>query len=157
MQYKDKKCHPAHCSPKWARGYGQVWLLRNGALSSLHDAVDGGGIDAMVMRRDLDPSEWDEDRRLPLLSWAQDAVTTYEHFHLFLNGTILSSSSFRRHPNTDYATRSRNRIHAYTGYPTTAHEVRTYQQLTQYVSAFIEDVPFTSFVEEEDDDDDDDY
>jgi len=55
MQYKDKdkKCHPAHCSPKWARGYGQVWLLRNGALSSPHDAVDGGGIDAMVMRRDL--------------------------------------------------------------------------------------------------------
>ena len=43
---------------------------------------------------------------------------------------------------------------AYTGYPTTVHEVRIYQQLTQHVSAFIEDVPFTPFVEEEDDDDD---
>ena len=154
------------------------WFIRNGALSSPHDAVDGGGIDAMVMRRDLDQAygEWDEDERLPLLSWAQDAVTTHEHFQLFLKGTILSSSTFRRHPKNEYATRSKRMrlsstttssslvmfkgksgilelISKYLGNPK-PKELRIFRQLIRLLSTFIEDVPF---VEEEDDDDDDDY
>ena len=149
-------------------------------VGTAHAVDGGGGIDDIVMRRDLDQAygEWDEDERLPLLSWAQDAVTTHEHFQLFLKGTILSSSTFRRHPKNEYATRSKRMrlsstttssslvtfkgksgilelISKYLGNPK-PQELRIFRQLIRLLSTFIEDVPFVEeeYSEEEDVDDD---
>ena len=85
------------------------WLIRNGALSVSSD--DAGVIDDATMRRDLYPQRvfenWSYDRRLTVLSWAQDAVTNHANVELFLKGTILPSASFRRHPKNEYVTRSK--------------------------------------------------
>ena len=171
-------CSPLHTA--LLRGYFDVvhWLILNGALAS-RDDVDICIIDDIVMRRDLGQHDsWSEDKRLPILSWAQDAITTHDMIQLFLKGTILSSSSFRRHPNNEYATRSKRMrlsstttssslvmfkgksgilelISKYLGNPK-PQELRIFRQLIRLLSTFIEDVPF---VEEEDDDDDgdDDY
>ena len=88
------------------------WLTRNGALSSPRDAVDGGSIDARVVRNDLDPNKphypWDYDKRLPILSWAQDAVTNYDNIKEFLTEPIVPASTFRcTFPQNEYATRSK--------------------------------------------------
>mmetsp|Transcript_32990 Transcript_32990/g.38005 ORF Transcript_32990/g.38005 Transcript_32990/m.38005 type:complete len:341 (+) Transcript_32990:56-1078(+) len=149
------------------------WLIRNGALSR-----DGAIIDDMTMRNDLCEDyyeKWNCDKRLNLLSWAQDAVTIHDHFGLFLKGTIISSSSFRRHPNNDYETRSKRKemvsattssplvmfkgksgilelIAEYVGIPK-AQEVRTFRQLSILLPAFIEDVPFTQIEEGEEQED----
>ena len=87
------------------------WLTRNEALSSPRDAVDGGGIDDRVVRNDLDPNKphypWRYDKRLPILSWAQDAVTNHDNIKEFLTAPIVSASTFRCHPQNEYATRSK--------------------------------------------------
>ena len=135
------------------------WFTRNGALSSPRTAVDGGGIDDRVMRRDLSWN-WDEDKRLPILAWAQETVTTHANFQLLLTGTIVSASSVRRHPKNRYRTRSKRTkvshspleqlngksgvlkvVAEYAGYPT-PQELRTLRQLIRLLTAFIKEVPF---------------
>ena len=87
------------------------WLILNRTLSPGN--VDGV-IDDATMRRDLDPSDnapkLDNDKRLTELVWAQDAITNHDNVKLFLRGTIISSSTFRRHPKNDYPTRSSKRM-----------------------------------------------
>ena len=148
------------------------WLLLIGALAP-RDDIDCGGIDDMVMRRDLCQSRiWRADRRLPILSWVRDAVAFHDHdnVNLFLTGTIVPTSSFRRHPNNPYATRSKRMkvapsplvllkgkagileviAHYVAGTP---RQRRTLRQLLILLPAFIEDVPFVE-VEDEDEDED---
>ena len=87
------------------------WLIQNGALTPSREDVEDGGIDDMVLRRDFrQDDDCREDKRLPILAWAQNAVTNHDNFQLFLKGTILAASTFCRHPNNDYATRSNKRL-----------------------------------------------
>ena len=168
-------CSPLHTA--LLRGYFDVvhWLILNGALAS-RDDVDICIIDDIVMRRDLGQHDsWSEDKRLPILSWAQDAITTHDMIQLFLKGTILSSSSFRRHPNNEYATRSKRMrlsstaaassssplvifkgksgilelISKYVGVPQ-PREIRIFRQVMVLLPAFIEDVPFDLVDEDSD-------
>ena len=135
------------------------WLILNGALSSSpHAAVDGGGIEDAIMRRDLRQ----DGRRLPILAWAQTLVAAYANVHVFLTGTILSasSSSVCRPPKNPYATRSHKRrkvstsplvlfngksgileliAHFVAGTPQQRHTLR---QLVDHLPAFIAGVPF---------------
>ena len=86
--------------------------------------------------------------------------------HVFLQGTILASSTVRRHLKNPYATRSKRTKVAplvllkgksgllklmvdYAGYPT-PHELRMFRSLIRRLSAYIEDVPFVryGFIEE---------
>jgi len=84
------------------------WLIRKQALS-IRASVEGGGIDDAIMRRDFRQGVSYPGGEV-VLEWAQDAVTTHETVKLLLlAGTIMSSSSFRRHPNNPYATRSNKR------------------------------------------------
>ena len=84
------------------------WLIRKQALS-IRASVEGGGIDDAIMRRDFRQGVSYLGGEV-VLEWAQDAVTTHETVKLLLlAGTIMSSSSFRRHPNNPYATRSNKR------------------------------------------------
>ena len=141
------------------------WLIRNRALSLSSD--DAGVIDVATMRRDLLPhrifENWSYDRRLTVLSWAQDAVTNHDNVELFFKGTIIPAASFRRHPKNEYATRSKRiklssssssllvmfkgksgileLISKYTGNPK-PQELRIFRQLLVRLPAFIEDVPF---------------
>ena len=150
------------------------WLIRNRALAPRADVAGGGIIDAAIMRRDFRPISyfaWKDDKRLPILAWAQDNVTNYERIHLFLKGTIVSSSTLRRHPKNDYVTRSKRMkvspsplvmfkgksgilelVAEYVGYPTAAHELRIFRQLIDLLPAFIEDVPFVKDYEDEEND-----
>ena len=113
------------------------------------------------MRRDLRQyGEWRDDRRLPILAWAQETVTTHANFQLLLTGTIVSASSVRRHPKNRYRTRSKRTkvshspleqlngksgvlkvVAEYAGYPT-PQELRTLRQLIRLLTAFIKEVPF---------------
>ena len=150
------------------------WLIRNGALSSPRDDVAGGGIDDMVMRRDLRQCIfWKDDIRLPILAWVRDAVATHDNVKVFLTGTIVSTSLFRRHPKNPYVTRSKKPkvapsplvllkgksgileliAHYVAGTP---QQRRTLRQLMDRLPVFIADVPFV-VEEEEDEDDEDDY
>ena len=159
------------------------WLLLNEALSSRRDdAVDGGGIDDMIMRRDLrhihgTRQRWKCDHRLPVLAWAQASVAEYENVKIFLTGTIVSaaSSSVQRHPKNPYATRSHKRrkvvspssslvifngtsgiLELIADYVAgTKHQLRTLRQLIDRLPDFIADVPFIE--EEEEDEDEEDY
>ena len=141
------------------------WLIRNGALSVSSD--NAGVIDDATMRRDLYPQRvfenWSYDRRLTVLSWAQDAVTNHDNVELFFKGTIIPAASFRRHPKNEYATRSKRiklssssssplvmfkgksgileLISKYAGNPK-PQELRIFRQLLVRLPAFIEDVPF---------------
>ena len=139
------------------------WLIRKGALSSPSDDVDGGGMDDAIMRRDLRQfSTWrNEDRRLAILVWARDVVTTHDTVKLLLiTGTIMLTSLYRRHPNNPCATRSNKRrkksssplvmlkgksgileliAHYVSG---TKQQIRTLRQLIERLPAFIADVPF---------------
>lgn len=118
------------------------WLIRNGALSSPRDDADGGGIDDMVMRRDLGQSNWFwindlidlfNDRRLPILSWAQVAVTTHANFQL-----VLTSTSF-----TFHGQHQRGILEMVSDYVVgTQQQIRTLRQLTEVLPRFIDDVPF---------------
>ena len=155
------------------------WLIRNGALSSSpHDAVDGGDIDDMIMRRDLREASndnWQGDKRLTVLAWAQTSVAAYANVHAFLRGTIVSasSSSVCRHPKNPYATRSHKRrkvsssplvmfkgksgileliAHYIAG---TSQQLRTLRQLVNLLPAFIADVPFVEEDEGDEDEDED--
>ena len=141
------------------------WLILVGALAPRND-VDGGGIDNMLMRRELRDEtgrNWRADKRLPILSWAQDAVATHANVvQLLLTGTIarnnqMPTSLFRRHPNNPYTTRSKGIspsplvmfkgksgileliAHYVAG---TKQQLRTLRQLTDRLPAFIADVPF---------------
>ena len=138
------------------------WLILNEVLSARNYY---GVIDDTIMRNNLYPTGyffWKDDKRLPLLSWAQDAVTTHNNFNIFLKGTIILSAVFRRHPNNEYATRSKRMklspsssllimlkgksgilqlIAAYTGY-SKANDLRIFRQLIILLPAFIEDTPF---------------
>ena len=150
------------------RGHFNVvyWCVLNKALSP-RDDVDGGGIDDMVMRRDFAQGVfWEDDIRLPILAWVRDAVATHDNVKVFLTGTIVSASSFHRHPKNPYATRSKRTkvapsplvilngksgileliAHYVAGTP---QQRRTLRQLLILLPVFIEDVPF---VEEEDED-----
>ena len=164
LRYARYGCSPLRIA--LLRGHFDVvhWLILNGALAP-RDDVDGGGIDDMVMRNDLRQHDcWRDDERLPILSWAQNAVTTHDNILLFLKGTIIFSSTFRRHPNNVYATRSKRMrlsstaaasslvmlkgkagilelISKYVGFPQ-PREMRIFRQVMVLLLAFIEDVPF---------------
>ena len=152
-------------------------LTLNGTLS-----YDGSEIiDDWAMRINLQRINtskwWGYDKRVTLLVWVHDAVTTHDNFQLVLKGTILSSPLFRRHPNHNYATRSNKRmklaltaaatttsplvifqgksgilelISKYVGI-STEQDLCTFRQLMVLLPAFIEDVPF------DEDDEDADY
>ena len=146
------------------------WLILNGALFLLDDS----NIDDTMLRNHLYPIPWfpmDYDRRLNVLSWAKNAVTVHDNFKIFLTGTILPLSSFRRHPKNQYATRSTANsamkssplvvfkgtsgilevIADYAGKPN-ARDVRTLRQLLALLPVFIDDTPFESFEDTDDDD-----
>jgi len=140
------------------------WLTLNGALSSPRDDVDGGVIDDLTIRNNVHPPNhyWTLDKRVTLLLWAQDAVTTHDNFQVFLTGTIIPFTSFRRHPKNEYATRSKRTkvspssssplvmlkgksgilelISNYVGTPK-PQELRIFRQLIRLLPTFIEDVP----------------
>ena len=147
--------------------------------------MEGGGIDEMVMRKDLrEDSDWREDKRRTVLLRAQQAVTNHDNFHLFLKGTILAASTFRRQPNNKYATRSHKRIKLVLVVTTATatkpssplvlfkgkagilelisqyvgllppRDRRIFRQLLVLLPAFIENVPFE--VEEENEEEEDD-
>ena len=79
------------------------WLLLNGALAP----DDDGAIDDTIMRNNFSvTSHWTWDKRLTVLAWVRDAVATHDNVKVVLTGTIVSASSFRRHPKNPYATRS---------------------------------------------------
>ena len=109
------------------KGHFEVakWLILNGALAP-HVDVFSGSIDDMIMRRDLsyESNYVDDDKRLALLSWAQDAVTTHDNFQLFLTGTTLFPESLEL-------------ISQYVAEPRTQHEVRTLRQLVDRLPTFI--------------------
>lgn len=137
------------------------WLIRKQALST-HDSVEGGGIDDAIMRRDFRQSRtWDEDRRLAILVWTRDVITTNATVtFLLLTGTIVPTSLYRRHPNNPYATRSNKRmkksssplvmlkgksgiLELITRYVSgTPQQLRTLRQLLTQLPALISDVPF---------------
>ena len=137
------------------------WLILNEVLSARNYY---GVIDDTLIRNNLCPTRysWQDDERLNVLSWAQDAVSTHDNFKVFLTGTIISSAAFRRHPNNEYAARSTRMkcspsssrlimlkgksdilqlIAVYVGLPT-AKNVRIFRQLMVLLPAFIEDTPF---------------
>ena len=141
------------------------WLTLNGALSSPRDDVDSGVIDDITMRNNVHPPNyyWPLDKRVTLLLWAQDAVTTHDNFQVFLSGTIIPVTSFRRHPKNEYATRSKRTkvsplssssplemlkgksgilelISNYVGTPK-PQELRIFRQLIRLLPTFIKDVP----------------
>ena len=137
-------------------------LIRNDALAS-RDDVAGGGIDDVIMRRDLrqeEDDEWGADKREAILAWAQEAVTNQEHFKLFLKGTIDSRPP--PPPKPYYATRSQKRrkrssssplvelrgkagilklVADYVGYPP-PHELRLFRKLLERLPPLIAAVPF---------------
>ena len=140
-----------------------LWMIRKQALST-HDNVNGGDIDDAIMRRDLRKQEidhWKHDKRLTVLAWARDAITTHDTVKLLLlTGTIVPTSLYRRHPNNPYATRSNKRMkksssplvmlkgksgileliaHYVAGTP---QQLRPLRQLNVLLPAFIEDTPF---------------
>ena len=149
------------------------WMIRKQALST-HDSVDGGGIDDKVMRRELHQSRfWRDDRRLTILSWTRDAITTHDTVELLLlTGTIVPTSLYRRHPNNPYATRSNKRrrksssplvmlkgksgiLELIARYVSgTKQQLRTLRRFNVLLPVFIEDTPF---VEEDEDEDEDDF
>ena len=134
------------------------WLIRKQALS-IRASVEGGGVDDAMMRRDF--RQGVTMGRKVVLEWAQNAVTTHDTVTLLLlTGTIIPASSFRRHPNNPYATRSNKRrkksssplvmfkgksgileliAHYVSG---TQQELRTLRQLLERLPAYIVDVPF---------------
>ena len=148
------------------------YLILKKALSSPRDDdddVDGGGIDDMVMRRDLlqgTYDNWQDDRRLTVLSWARGVITTHDTVKLLLlTGTIVPTSLYRRHPNNPYATRSNKRrkksssplvmlkgkagileliAHFVAGTP---QQLRPLRQLNVLLPAFIEDTPFETILQ----------
>lgn len=151
------------------RGHCNIvyWCILNKALSSPRDDVDDGGINDWIMRRDLRQHTIrdDDDRRLPILAWVRDAVAAYDNVEVFLTGTIVSTSLFRRHPENPYATRSKRMkvapsplvllkgksgileviAHYVAGTP---QQRRTLRQLLDRLPAFIEDTPFVEVEDE---------
>ena len=135
------------------------WLILNGALSSPRAVNDG--IDDRITRRDLrqDGSDKSYYTRLTILAWVRDAVAAHDNVKVFLTGTIATASSFRRHPNNEYATRSKKQkvapsplvllkgksgileviAHYVAGTP---QQRRTLQQLRDRLPAFIAVTPF---------------
>ena len=142
------------------------WLLLNGALAP----DDDGAIDDTIMRNNFSVTShrtW--DKRLTVLAWVRDAVATHDNVKVVLTGTIVSASSFRRHPKNPYATRSKKPkiapsplvllkgksgvlegiAHYVAGTP---QQRRTLRQLLILLPAFIADVPFVDEEEEKDED-----
>ena len=116
------------------KGYLHVvrWLILNGALSSpLRRRRNRNSIHTYTLRRAMRSAEG-YDKRLPILTWAQNAIATHEQFQL---------SSFI--PLVELRGKSDvlERIAEYSGYRN-RHELRIFRQLLQHLQAFIEDVPF---------------
>ena len=149
------------------------WMILNEALSTRYDDV----FDATMMRNHLGQashSNWEDDKRLAILSWAQGAITIHDNFQLFLKGTIVSTSFYETGTTSKRMKLSPSSslssplvifngksgilelISEYVGIPS-AKDLRTYRQVNDLLSAFIEDVPFAPYVpgtdEEEDEDD----
>ena len=127
------------------------WFILKGALSSRHDDVAGGGIDDMVMRRDLRQevyANWQDDKRLTVLSWARNAVATHDTVvELLLTGMIVRSNQTSSSLEVFKGTSGILELiaHYISGTP---QQLRTLRQLIDRLPAFIADVPF---VEEEED------
>ena len=129
---------PLHIALEYGHFGVAKWLIRNDALAPRDDGAHGGGIDEAILRRDLFPNDptqhWREDKRLPILAWAQDAVTTHDDFHdqLVLTGTILFP---------DKVVPEILQIIAdfVVGTP---QQIQTLHQLSRRLAAFREEVPF---------------
>ena len=66
------------------------WLILNRALSSPLHHHNKSGINNYTMRRALRPKpNCNYDKRLAILSWAQDIVTAHANIILCLKGTII--------------------------------------------------------------------
>ena len=128
-------------------GYFDVvyWLILNGALAPDDGDADDNAIDDMFMRGDLRQGThdtWRDDRRRTVLSWARDAVTSYDNFQLFVTGTNLF-------PDDDVPEILQIIADYVAG---TQPQLRTLRQLMNRLPAFIDDV---RFIEEEEEDDED--
>ena len=133
------------------------YLILKEVLSP-RDDVAGGGIDDATMRRDFDPSDWDNDKRRVLRAWAQDVVTTHDN----IVKALLAGTMVYRHPKNNYATRSKKRRKLSSSSPLvvfqgtlgvlkvvaeyaidhTPQELRILRQLSSRLSTFLDDVPF---------------
>ena len=146
------------------RGHVEVakLLILLGALSP----KNGGIMEDRIMRRDLchEGSEWSEDKRRSLLSWAHQSVAAVP---VLLTGTIVSAASASRRPPpppkpydaTRRHHKRQKRSHASSPLVVlngksgileliahyvagTPHQVRTLQQLITRLPVFMADVPF---------------
>ena len=124
-------------------------LIRNGALATLGD-VDGGVIDDAIMRNDLRQLHWNNDRRLPLLSWARDAVTTHDNdVKILLTGMIVSSKQTSSSLAIFNGKSGILKLIADFAVAGTPIELRTLRQLADRLPPFIADVPFVEVEMEE--------
>ena len=126
------------------------WLILNGALAPLRDDVDGGGIDDAIMRRDLRQQfreeggdEWQDDKRLPILLWAQDAVATYDNVvQLLVTGTIVRSNNEESSLLVTFKGTSGILELIARFVAGTQQQLRTRRQVLDHLSNFIDDTPF---------------
>ena len=131
---------PLHIALEYGHFGVAKWFIRNDALAPRDDIAHGGGIDDEIMRRDLSPRystglrDWVHDKRLPILAWAQDAVTTHDDFHdqLVLTGTILF-------PDTVVPEILQIIADFVVGTP---QQLRILRQVSRRLAAFREEVPF---------------
>ena len=119
------------------------WLILNGALAP-RGAVDGGDIDDATMRWDLCHEHWDNDKRIPILAWAQDVVATHDNaVQLSITGMIVSSNQT---PSLWVKLNGKSCIlkiiakYAVAGI--SQQQLRTLRQLIRLLTTFIVDVPF---------------
>ena len=118
------------------------WLILNRALSPHSDGI----LDAALMRNDLRPHDyWRDDKRLPILSWARDAVTNHDNVQLLVTGTLVSSSSSSSSAplvifqgNVDIL----ELVAAYVETTPKPQELHILRHLINLLPTFIEDVPF---------------
>ena len=133
------------------------WLIPNGALAPRND-VAGGGIDDMIMRRDLRPygsdwNYWDHDERETVLAWAQTSVANHDHAVQSLFTGMIASSKRTASPlailNGNSGILKLIADYGVTGYP---QQLRTLRQLIELLPAFIDDTPFVEVEDVEDED-----
>jgi hypothetical protein len=122
------------------------WLIMNGALCQNNSDT----IDDTIMRRDLSPQALNDpfikfaDVRPQLLLWAQEIVQLQSAFLIFLGGAIVTSALDSSQPLQISSGKSgiMELIGDYTGVERRASKLRILWQLTDLLSAFIQDAPF---------------
>ena len=124
------------------------WLTLNGALEPPRDDIAGGGIDDEIMRRDLRPARhWRDDKRLPLLLWAQDVVADHDNFQSFLTSTSFTFNGKQLPGELELIAQF---------VAGTPQQLHTLLQLIVCLGEFIDDVRFVIRGEEDEDADEED-